>query len=197
MPQARSFQFLDLFTKKVESTADRIIRATNEPEIKREALLWKIYGVPACMTAQDHSSPLAGLVNMWVLTLQMRDFFVSGGGKTVFGPHQQLAVTVSEELLAEADRTARYFLKPEGYEQAIERARAFAREHPLDTSYYGHSFGPEEIESVLSGADLSIFAMAQNLETEVIKLQLKLGRHANFLPRIARWQAELFAIDFM
>ena len=40
-------------------------------------------------------------------------------------------------------------------------------------------------------------SVAQNLEIEILKMQIKLGYYAELMPRIARWQAELFTMDLV
>lgn len=195
--RAETFSYLEHFTHKVEATADEIIAATNDPQVKREALLWKIYAIPACMVAQDHPSPLVSFVDMWILTRQMRHFFENGPEKDAFGDQQMVVVRACRQLESQADELARVYFNEAGYARAAKRVSEIANGNPLDATGFDRPFSPKDIETIITGPDAGIFAMAQNLEVEVQKLQIKMGYYAALLPRIARWQAELFTEDLL
>lgn len=195
--RSETFSYLEHFTRKVEATADQIMAVTDDPGVKREALLWKIYAIPACLVAQDHPSPLVAYVDMWILTVQMREFFETGLAKDSFGDQQLIAILACRELELKADELAQVYFNDEGYARASVKVNGFAMDNPLDANGFDGPFSPKEIESVITGPDAGIFAVAQSLETEVQKIQIKMGYYADLLPRIARWQAELFAEDLL
>lgn len=195
--RAETFSYLEHFAHKVEATADEIIEATDDPKVKREALLWKMYAIPAAMVAQDHPSPLVGFVDMWILTQQMRHFFENGPAKDAFGDQQMLVVNACRQLDIQTDELARVYFNETGYARAAQRVSEIATDNPLDASGFDRPFSPKDIEAIITGPDAGIFSMAQNLEVEVQKIQIKMGYYAALLPRIARWQAELFTEDLL
>ena len=53
----------DRFADQIEETADRIGAATQDPAIRRRALVFEIDAVPAVYTAAYRADPLAGVVD--------------------------------------------------------------------------------------------------------------------------------------
>ncbi|MCL7991619.1 MAG: hypothetical protein M8840_10795, partial [marine benthic group bacterium] len=69
----------------VEVTADSIIKATSDPDVRRNALAWKANAIPAIQTTTHHPDPLISFVDGWVLALMMADYFETGRGRDQFG----------------------------------------------------------------------------------------------------------------
>ena len=89
------------FAGVVETAADEIISNTRDPNIKDNALLWKLNSIPAINEAIFIVEPFAAAIDTWAFCLQMVEFYESGNGKELFGPHQTFAVNTSKILETE------------------------------------------------------------------------------------------------
>jgi hypothetical protein len=70
---------------EIEQAADRIIAGTTDDAVKRAALRWKIEGVPALRKALFEPDPYSAVMDTWVLTNQMADYFQHGPGREALG----------------------------------------------------------------------------------------------------------------
>jgi hypothetical protein len=167
---------------------------TSDPSVARNALVWKIYGVAAIHRSAALPDPLMATIDSRVLTYQMRDFFATGNGKSLFGAQQPLAVEAVRFIERELDRSIELSgqkMRPE-METGI---RAFAAEHPLKNSYF---FRPSPVELLAKylGQDQVSGLQAVGSMTEMMEeLSLRLNLYTELLPRSGRWQAELMLAE--
>lgn len=82
------------FSGTITESADQIIASTSDRAVKREALLWKIEAVPALRESLFRPNSLTTIIDTWVLTCQMTDYFESGrGSKALAGAAPIAAAT--------------------------------------------------------------------------------------------------------
>ena len=72
------------FVGIVELSADEIISKSADNEIKKQALLWKIYAIPAMIRSISINDPFASGVDAWILSVQMLQYLEDGYGKDLF-----------------------------------------------------------------------------------------------------------------
>ena len=82
------------FSGIVELSADEIISKTSDNEIKKQALKWKIYAIPAMIRSLSMKDPLAAGLDSWILSVQMVQYFKDGYGKELFGEYQNIAMDI-------------------------------------------------------------------------------------------------------
>ena len=63
-----------------------------------DALRWKLSASKASQSAATQMAPMMALLDTWALTEQMRQFFATGSGATLFGTEQGVAREVAERL---------------------------------------------------------------------------------------------------
>jgi hypothetical protein len=179
----------------VEIAADSILASTTDRSVSRNALVWKIYGVAAIFRSAALPDPLMASIDSRVLTYQMRDFFATGNGKSLFGAQQPLALEATRFIEGELDRSIELSgqkMRPE-LEDAI---RQFAAEYPLTNPYF---FRPSPVELLAKylGQDQVTGLQAVGSMTEMMEqLSLRLNLYTELLPRSGRWQAELMLAEF-
>ena len=79
--EVRINEFATHFAHAVEASADEIMSRTTDSSIRRQALIWKIYAIPACKAAATAADPLMAFIDTWTFVVQMSDYFETGGGK--------------------------------------------------------------------------------------------------------------------
>jgi hypothetical protein len=90
--------FIPRFSDQVEESADRILAESTDPEIQRNALLWKSNSISACFQAASRTDPLAAYLDVWILCRQMTQLIEAPSPSPYFGTSQGLAVPTSRQL---------------------------------------------------------------------------------------------------
>ncbi len=188
--------FGDRFAGLVEQAADEIIARTDDPEVMRNAILWKANAIPACHRAVLQYDPLAALIDAWVLTLQMEAFFETGAGRTAFGPHQAIALDVTKTLIAEARELARSleFIKREN---ASRNIFDWVREHPLESMAFNRVSPSSELASLVMASPRGVGEVMGSLDEGIADLADRSAIYARYLPRQLRWEGQLIADEIL
>ncbi len=97
----RLTNFTVYFAKIVERAADEIITKSDDPQIKMNALRWKINSIPASHYAFFLNDPMAALIDIATFCIQMDQFFDKGNGKDVFGEYTYIARDASKIIMKE------------------------------------------------------------------------------------------------
>jgi hypothetical protein len=183
------------FADAVKHSADLIQERTSDLSSRRAALVWKIRAVPAVYTVAAHEDPLFGLSDLWILSIQQREYFSREEMPRLFGEEQYIAVAVARQLEANIRTIARQTLTTDETFADLEKfVEEFAAQHPMeDISLARDSIGPLYIKFMEDRTDLSqaLGAVGDYAETALTLALIGL----NHVPEMARWQAELTLLD--
>ncbi len=189
--QIRIYDFSDRFANVVETAADSIVAGSDDPEIRRRAMHWKFFAVPAVHRAVFQFDPLAATVDAWVLCVQMREYFETGAGKQRFGPGQAIAVAACvrlEEDIVELGRSIR-----QGGDLSIgeDFVYPWAATHPITTPSLVRRSCTGALSSFTSLDATGGFAVAGAMNDQMRDLSDRITLYAHNAPRILQWQAEM------
>jgi len=189
--RTRVVQLGRLFSAEIERAADSIRAISNEPSIRRHALLWKMYAIPAAHEAVLLPDPALSLLDVWAFALQMEEYFDRGAGQDVFGPHQSIALdavrrldsaTLAQALLV-SDSTA-----SEG--NARNTLNAFVEEYPiLGPQFTRASLAVESAYAVLGSDAATAVAAVGDIDQAVGEITNRLAFHNEYLMKQASWAA--------
>jgi len=180
----------------IEKAADAIRETSTDPQVRRRALVWKIDAVPAVQRVLLQSDPLTALVDGWVLGFQMLHYYAEEGGAALFGASQSLVVQACRQALAALDGVANKVARtPESIPQTRGYWEAWARQHPLEGTYLTRESIASDMERLVAGEGNRAFEQLDHVADTVVDLAAWVDIYAEFLPRIARWNAELLADD--
>jgi hypothetical protein len=191
--EAQMFEFAATFANRVEEAADRIRRESDDAEIGRRALMWKIHAIPAAQMACFRRDPLAAMLDMWILGVQMEDFFGNGAGAELFGPQQSIATAASESLLDEIEDAVGAFTKTPESVSIIKRdaVRPWVEVHPIQDLLFTRESPLALYVDMAREYGHDAFASLRTLEEVAIELAQQVRVYATQLPKHARWHAEL------
>lgn len=194
----RVYGFAEQYVNGTVVAADRILEATNDPGVSRNALRWKTSTLVNAQLSAFALDPLIALRDMWTLAIQMRQFFETGAGKDAFGAQQPIALeTVRDlerqayEFVASVSTTAEI---PANTRQEVE---AYAAAHPLTDMALARSTATAEFASELATDRTSGLAVLADLNVQVGDLSERLKYYAAVLPEQIRWQSELLFLDIL
>lgn len=181
-------------TGEIVASANQIIASTDDPSIRRSALLWKIEAVPALREALFQPDPVTALTDAWVLSFQMADYFRYGPGKAGLGTAHSIAVATCEQLEAEIARVAASLTISGDISKARAHAQTLATARPIRHSIAAReSLLSKSLEREMASS-LAPMDAAGSLVVSVDDLNRRLEIYSAQLMEQARWQAELFTM---
>ena len=86
------------YASRVELAADQISTHADDPQVLKNALLWKSNGISACFQAATGRDPLAAFLNIWILNKQSLDLFQRSNESALFGSAQSVAIDTTLQL---------------------------------------------------------------------------------------------------
>jgi hypothetical protein len=185
--------------EQVSAAADQIAAHSDSPEIRRNALLWKINFIPACFQAAARRDALLALADEWVLYKQNLEFLESGAGKNCFGPSQEIAVAAARALDVRAQAVAKLLINGSATEANVARGTGkvedFARKYPITSLEFQRESILIHSKDLVPTESGDLAELAADVQQDVSVLQLTLNAQTAYMPRIARWQAELLLYD--
>jgi hypothetical protein len=188
--------FIARFADQVEESADRISAGTKDASVKRNALLWKIHGIPACFHAALRDDAYVAYFDLAVLCRQMVQFFDGGAGREVFGDQQPIAIGTSRSLLDEMNVIADTFApSPEFVREDQALMQSFVEKEPIQSLQFARaSVIRMYVEKVQPRVE-PFFDAVGSLAESISASQELVTLYSAEIPKLFRWQLELFAID--
>jgi hypothetical protein len=196
--RARLNEYVVDFGASVERTADRIARETDDPEIRRNALMWKLNATLAMRKAGFRLDPIYACIDAWTLAAQMEDFLTTGAGSTLFGPLQPEAVGTSVRLHDEMREIARGIAAEPADADRWEAGaiETWAAGDPItDLAFARESATSRYAELVDRGTGVA--GHVANLDERLSILSTQARLYLGDVSKILRWEAELMRRDLL
>lgn len=188
-----SRDFSTVFYSQVESAADMIERNSDSIPIKSNALMWKINAEQNLQHTIFQASPTAAMVDTWVFTEQMAQFFEAGAGKNVFGEQQQAAIDVSNSLRNQFERTIKNF-GASNFKKNQAFVKQYVAKYPIkDMSFTRQSAFTNWLEyNEINEFDaVTTFGTVPEVMSDISD---RMAMIAEQMPKILGWKAELYAL---
>ncbi|HBC3911921.1 TPA: chemotaxis protein [Vibrio parahaemolyticus] len=183
------------FFAQVEQAAD-VLQDQYDPNDKVNqsyVLLWKINAEEGLQAAAYQVSPMAALIDTWVFTHQMNQFYATGAGRDIFATDE--AKQVSAHLANEVDQLAQSLLKKEVYDKTKLFVADFVRQYPfadlsmIRTPAYRAWLEANQISE--EDAVTTLGTMPEALGDVSDRLSLV----SEQTPKIMTWKAQLLALN--
>ncbi|MBM5066741.1 chemotaxis protein [Vibrio parahaemolyticus] len=183
------------FFSQVEQAAD-VLQEQYDPNDKVNqsyVLLWKINAEEGLQAAAYQVSPMAALIDTWVFTHQMNQFYATGAGRDIFATDE--AKQVSAHLANEVDQLAQSLLKKEVYDKTKLFVADFVKQYPfadlsmIRTPAYRAWLEANQISE--EDAVTTLGTMPEALGDVSDRLSLV----SEQTPKIMTWKAQLLALN--
>ncbi|WP_407558764.1 chemotaxis protein [Vibrio parahaemolyticus] len=183
------------FFAQVEQAAD-VLQEQYDPNDKVNqsyVLLWKINAEEGLQAAAYQVSPMAALIDTWVFTHQMNQFYATGAGRDIFATDE--AKQVSAHLANEVDQLAQSLLKKEVYDKTTLFVTDFVKQYPfadlsmIRTPAYRAWLEANQISE--EDAVTTLGTMPEALGDVSDRLSLV----SEQTPKIMTWKAQLLALN--
>jgi hypothetical protein len=180
----------------IETSGDRMLARTEDPLLRRRALSWKIEGTAAFHQALFRPDALGAAMETYALSVQVEDWVTGPGGQRYFGDLQPILVDGAKQIRREIESHAQAVQKdPENARAIRERVAGWAHENPIDENMSNRPSLHGILVRLAANQNLNLTDAFAGITANVADLQTRLDVYAWTLPKVARWQAELAAIE--
>jgi hypothetical protein len=193
----RLSEFFIRYAEAVEASADQIYFEAEDPQIRRSALMWKIYGISAMSKAVNTSDQVAAFFDAWPFAKQSVGFFESGPGKEKLGPYHSIALDVSRKMENKLDSIIVEVAGMHDFEIAEPLVDQWARDNPIQDFYFTRESTLKFFAASLGEIKLGLGGNISNMSEQVVQLSNRLNMYADLIPRQARWQADFAIMNYL
>ena len=187
---------LALYSAEIEVAADRIISESPSPAAQRQALVWKAEAIPVMQTSLLNTDPVAAVLDTWAFIFQMTAYMERPALKQKLGESYPVVAETLRNMDAEMEQLVRLGAPTANVADLRQRVGAWAEAHPIQASLVGrHSVDPDVIRKV-GQSDLGMTTSIKTLAEGLGDFTARLDSYNVYLPKQARWQAELLLTDF-
>jgi len=180
-----------------EAADDYLLEAAHDPENVRNALLWKINGIPAMHMTLFAQDPLAAIIDTWVLLAQMRLAHDDDLDGIADDPEGQRVLRAVDRMEDSIEDLARSTVANGDISFARDRVYELAMSSPIDSSFTTRPSTAAHIAAFESHTKPGLGAAVDTLTTSVGDVWARLDVYSAFIPKQARWQAELMVLDIV
>jgi hypothetical protein len=185
----------DRFSGLMEEAGEEALEQTDDPAMRRRVLLWLANGIPAMQHALFRPDPLAALLDGWFLVAQMHFYFEEYASLDLPRHFAEIAMPMLDKMEADIKDIVIRAGSETSYEVGRQLVYDGARSNPTNSSFAsrkGSSIVLSEFTARAgSGALKSIGSLTETMDDLVARFDL----NAEYLPKQARWQAQLMMID--
>ena len=184
------------FSSQVELAADQIIAENGDPQICKNALLWKMNGISSCFQAASRRDPLGSYFDIWILNKQTLALFEQPNNTPLFGESQDIAIAATKQI----ETSMADVLDLIGDDLPINEnfATAFATDHPINDLYFKRASITANYTKYIDSINLKgpeLLGIASDIDEQLDQLQRVSSMYAEFIPKQARWNGELMILE--
>lgn len=176
---------------ELELLADRLARAMrDDPWHRAETLRIKIDGIPMMQAALFQPDPVVALLDAWTFLAQLEDRV-----QVLAPPNEAGRVALGEMQARFLELEARFQSIWDGLEvePVRKKVHAWALRHPIERLATRAS--PVELFAALGPSSQRFGELAATLHEETLDLAARIDLQTQWLPKAARWQAELMLLE--
>ncbi len=188
-------EYAQQFFAQVEQAADVLHERYESTDKVNQSyiLLWKINAEEGLQAAAYQVSPMAALIDTWVFSHQMNQFYSAGAGKGLLATDE--ATQVSAHLAKEVDKLAQSLLKKDVYVKTKVFVADFVEKYPFT-----------DLSMIRTPAYRAWLAANQISEEEAVTtlgtmpeaigdVSDRLSLVSEQTPKIMTWKAQLLALN--
>jgi hypothetical protein len=192
---SRNQSLLARYSAEVEAAADKIISTSPSPDARRQALVWKSEAIPLMQTSLLNTDPIAAVLDTWAFLFQMTAFMEQSRLKQTMGNSYPVVAETLRNMEAEMDRLVQSAAPKANLADVRQRVRGWAEAHPIEGSLASRQSADPDVIRKIGQTNLGTMASIKELAESMGDLSARLDSYNLYLPKEARWQAELFVAD--
>lgn len=192
---SRNQSLLALYSAEIETAADKIISRSPSPAARRQALVWKAEAIPVMQTSLLNSDPIAAVLDTWAFVFQMTAFMDRPEWKNVIGDLYPVVTETFKNMNVQMERLVQSAAPKANIAATRERVRSWADANPIQDSLASRQSADPDIIKKVGQTNFGTLGSIKELAESMGDLSARLDAYNLYLPKQARWQAELFLED--
>jgi len=194
---SRNQSLLGLYSAEIEAAADKIIFESPSAVARRQALVWKAEAIPVLQRSLLNTDPIAATVDTWAFIFQMKAYMEQPSVKQGFGELYPVVAETLKKMDADMEQQILRAAPSANITHLRQRIGSWAEAHPIRTGLAGRETADAEVISRTEQSDLGAVASIKALGESLGDITARLDSYNAYLPKQARWQAELALMDLM
>jgi hypothetical protein len=188
--RAINYEYSAHFAQLVSMCVMDIVAHNDDPRVRERAYQWRMWASPQARAAAFDQDPFVGLLELWILAAQQRQYLTEGGGKSYFGDQQECARETTRELEDEARRLISTVTTEENGKALYENGREWVDEHPIEGQLFVRPTARADLAGLVPEAKQGGLKAVASLEETFRDLNDRITILTVQMPVEARWQAE-------
>jgi len=192
---SRNRSLLATYSAEIETAADQIILQSPSAGARRQALEWKANAIPVLQTSLLNDDPVSASLDTWAFVFQMMAYMEQPAVQQSFAGSYPVVEATLKQMDDQMQQLIRVAAPGANVAALRQRFVSWAQAHPVRGSLAGRqSFDPDRIRA-LGESDLGTMASIKALGEGLGDITARLDSYNAYLPKQARWQAELLLSD--
>ena len=192
---SRNQSLLALYSAEIETAADKIISGSPSPAARRQALVWKVEAIPVMQASLLNSDPIVATLDTWAFIFQMTAFMERPEWKNTIGNFYPTVVETLRNMNVQMERLVQSAAPKANVAYTREKVRDWAEANPIQDSLASRSSAGADIIKRVGETTFGTLGSVKALAKSMGDLSARLDAYNLYLPKQARWQAELFLED--
>ena len=188
--RAMDYEYASQFAQLVAACALDIASASQDGLVREQAYQWRMWAMPQARAAAFDQDPLAGLIELWVLASQQRQFFTEGNGKDWFGDRRECALETVETLERDAKELMATVLGQGEMDRMSEVAEKWVDDHPIEGQLFVRPTARADLASLVPEEKHGGLKAVGSMEETLRDLSDRVTILSVQTPAEVRWQAE-------
>lgn len=188
--RARNYEYAARFAQLVSMCVMDIVASNGDPQVRERAYQWRMWASPQARAAAFDQDPFVGLLELWVLSAQQRQYFTEGGGKNDFGNRQGCVLETTRELEEEGGRIISAVVAEDEKEALYEAGFAWVAEHPIEGRLFVRPTARADLARLVPEEKQGGLKAVGSIEETFRDLNDRMTILTVQMPVETRWQAE-------
>lgn len=176
---------------KVEKAADSIFDYSEDIELQKNSLYWKINTLSSFRKVGFQTSPKLALMDSWALMIAAKNYFSLDETKKTFHPYDKLVIETTEDNLKEIQKIAQHLLSDTDFVNHKEFVEDYARKNSLKSLVFYHKPIREDYQKFKQIPDSLSVQTVGSLSEVVADLTNKLTYASENSGKQLQWNTEL------
>jgi hypothetical protein len=191
---ARNQSLLGRYSAQIETAADKIIQESPSAVTRRQALLWKADAIPVLQASLLNTDPVVAVVDSWAFLFQMKGYMEQPAVKQRLGEFQPSVIETINKMKVEMEQLIQAAAPSANLAGGRQKVASWADAHPIESRLSGRESADTELIRAEQSA-MGAVAAVRAIEESIGDLTARLDSYNAYLPKQARWQAQLLLSD--
>ena len=188
--RAMDYSYADRFGQLVAACVADIVAQTDDAQVRQRAYQWRMWAMPQARAAAFDQDPFVGLVELWALASQQRNYFAEGGGASYFGAQYECVPETTAHLEQEVERIASTVVSEGHRETMTSNLYKWVNEHPIEGQLFIRPTARADLAGLVPEGKQGGLQAVGSIDETFRDLNDRITILTVQMPTEARWQAE-------